>query len=129
MSIHRYTAAQNAAASPREVEIRAFRYVNGLLAGAADFAQRIAALHKASQLWSILVGDLTIESNALPIELKAQLISLGLWAQREAAARMADEESLGPLIALHRDMIAGLEGQVALPPPVIASVAFQAAVA
>ncbi len=129
MSIHRYAAAQNAAASPREVEIRAFRYVNGLMAGATDFAQRIAALHKVSQLWAILVGDLTLESNALPAELKGRLISLGLWAQREAAARMADEGSLAPLIALHRDMIAGLEGQGAMLPPAIASAPFQAAVA
>jgi flagellar protein FlaF len=128
MSIHRYAAAQNAAASPREIEIRAFRYVNGLMAGATDFAQRVAALHKVSQLWSILVGDLTTDSNALPMELKARLISLGLWAQREAAARMADEESLDPLIALHRDMIAGLEGQGMMTPPPVAA-AFQAAVA
>jgi flagellar protein FlaF len=129
MSIHRYAAAQNAAASPREIEIRAFRYVNGLMAGATDFAQRVAALHKVSQLWSILVGDLTTDSNALPMELKARLISLGLWAQREAAARMADEESLAPLIALHRDMIAGLEGQGMMMPPPVTAAAFQAAVA
>jgi flagellar protein FlaF len=125
MGIHRYAAAQDAAASPREIELRAFRYVNGLLLGAADFAQRVHALHKTSQLWGLLIGDLTLDGNRLPDPLKAQLISLGVWAQREAAARMADEASLEPLIALHQDMIAGLEGQARRPP----AAAFQAAVA
>lgn len=125
MGVHRYAAAQNAAASPREIEIRAFRYVNGLLAGAADFPQRVQALHKTTQLWALLIGDLSLDGNALPDALKAQLISLGLWAQREAAARMADEGSLEPLMALHRDMIAGLEGQARQ----LAGTAFQSAVA
>ncbi len=125
MGVHRYAAAQNAAASPREIELRAFRYVNGLLAGAVDFAQRVQALHKTSQLWGLLIGDLTLETNALPDALKARLISLGVWAQREAAARMSDEASLEPLMALHRDMIAGLEGQARQ----VAAATFQAAVA
>ncbi|MGG5808883.1 flagellar biosynthesis regulator FlaF [Falsiroseomonas sp. CW058] len=114
MSIARYAAAQNAAASPREIELRAFRYVNGLLAGAADVPARAAALSKTTQLWSILIGDLSLDANGLPLELRARLISLGLWAQREAAARMLDAGSLAPLIELHRDMIAGLEAQASV---------------
>jgi flagellar protein FlaF len=113
MSAARYAAAQNAAATPREIELRAFRYVNGLLTGAADVPARVAALGKTSQLWSLLITDLASDGNALPDDLKARLISLGLWAQREAAARMVDEASLAPLIELHRDMIAGLEAQAA----------------
>ncbi|WP_270936528.1 flagellar biosynthesis regulator FlaF [Falsiroseomonas oryzae] len=113
MGVARYAAAQNAASSPKELELRAFRYVNGLLAGAGDVPARATALQKTAQLWSILVGDLTLDSNGLPDELKGRLISLGIWAQREAAARMMDDASLQPLIALHRDMIAGLEAQAA----------------
>lgn len=113
MSVARYAARQNSAASPKELELRAFRYVNGLLAAAADVPARAMALQKASQLWSILLGDLALDSNGLPDELKGRLISLGIWAQREASARMADDRPLSPLIDLHRDMIAGLEGQAA----------------
>jgi flagellar protein FlaF len=112
MTAARYAAAQDAAATPREIEIRAFRYVNGLLAGAADAPARVAALAKALQLWTVLLGDLASDGNRLPDELRARLISLGLWAQREAAARMEDAAPLTPLIELHRDMIAGLEAQV-----------------
>lgn len=113
----RYAAQQNAAASPREVELRAFRYVNGLLAAASDVPARALALHKTHLLWSMLIADLSQPGNALPPDLKGRLISLGLWAQREAAARLDDEASLEPLVALHRDMIAGLEAQQPAPAP------------
>ena len=113
----RYASQQNAAASPREVELRAFRFVNGLLASAADVPARARALHKTHQLWSLLISDLAQPGNALPADLKGRVISLGLWAQREAAARLEDEASLEPLIALHRDMIAGLEAQEKVPAP------------
>ena len=119
----RYAAQQNAAASPREVELRAFRYVNGLLAAATDLSARARALHKTHMLWSLLIDDLAQPGNALPPDLKGRLISLGLWAQREAASRLDDAASLEPLLALHRDMIAGLEAQQALPasPPFAAA--------
>jgi flagellar protein FlaF len=113
----RYAAQQNAAASPREIELRAFRYVNGLLAGASDLPGRAMALHKTHQLWSLLLGDLTQPGNGLPPVLKGRLVSLGIWAQREASARLDDSGSLAPLIELHRDMIAGLESQQAAPAP------------
>lgn len=113
----RYAAQQNAAATPRETELRAFRYVNGLLAAAADTPSRAQALHKTHMLWSLLIADLALPGNALPPELKGRLVSLGLWAQREAAARLEDAAPLAPLIELHRDMIAGLEAQQAALPP------------
>ncbi|HEV7268650.1 MAG TPA: flagellar biosynthesis regulator FlaF [Falsiroseomonas sp.] len=116
MSLARYTAVQNAA-SPREIELRAFRYVNGLLAAAGDTAARAMALNKTHQLWSLLLADLMLPGNALPADLKGRLISLGLWAQREAAARLDDAGGLAPLIELHRDMIAGLEAQAGIVAP------------
>lgn len=115
MGAHRYAATQNAAASPREIELRAFRYVNGLLAVASDVPSRATALEKTHRLWAILIRDLASANNALPPELRGRLLSLGLWAQREADARLGDARSLEPLIALHRDMIDGLEAQTRAP--------------
>ena len=111
MSVARYAATQNAAASPREIELRALRYVNGLLAASRDLRSRAVALEKTHRLWSILVRDLGSPGNALPPDLRANLISLGLWAQRECDARLNDAKSLEPLMALHRDLIEGLEAQ------------------
>ncbi len=45
MALARYAAQQNAAASPHEIELRAFRYVNGLLAAATGTPSRAMALH------------------------------------------------------------------------------------
>jgi flagellar protein FlaF len=120
MSASSYASVQSRIETPRETEIRAFRYVNGLLSSAGDAASRAAALHKAHRLWSILLGDLTSPDNRLPVELRASLVSLGLWAQREALARLSDDRGVEPLLALHRDMIEALEAQVsapAAPPP------------
>ena len=111
MSIARYAAA-SAMVSPRDTEIAAFRHVNTLLAtGMEQGIERIKALHKAHRLWSILLSDLLSEGNALPPPLKARLVSLGLWAQRESISRMHDAGSLEPLMNLHRDMIEGLQAQ------------------
>jgi flagellar protein FlaF len=127
MSVARYAATQNAAASPREIELRAFRYINGLLGAATDTRGRAVALEKTHRLWSILISDLGAPGNALPAELRAQLISLGLWAQRESNARLDDTRSLEPLMALHRDMIEGLEAQVRRAPKPPVPAAFAAA--
>jgi flagellar protein FlaF len=132
MSVARYAASQNAAATPREIELRAFRYVNGLLATAGEDARgRAVALERTHRLWSILLGDLLSPGNALPAELKGRLVSLGLWAQRESMVRMDDLGSLEPLMALHGDMIAGLDAQsrVPVPTPEIAPRAFVASTA
>lgn len=117
MSIARYAASQNAAASPHEIELRAFRYVNGLLHAASDIRGRAVALEKAHRLWSLLIGDLISPGNGLPADLKGRLVSLGLWAQRECSARLDDDGSLEPLIGVHRDMIEGLEAQARQAPP------------
>ncbi|UFN48297.1 flagellar biosynthesis regulator FlaF [Roseomonas sp. OT10] len=112
MSVSRYARNQDASASPRDIELRAFRYVNGLLAAAPERgAARAVALNKAYRLWSILLADLLGPGNGLEPGLKGKLVSLGLWAQRECLARTEDAAGLEPLVALHRDMIEALESQ------------------
>lgn len=113
MSISRYAATMAATQGPRETELRAFRYVNGLLAGAGDdVPARAVALRKSFQLWSILLSDLMLPTNPLPEELKARLASLSLWAQGESNRCLIDDaRSLEPLLAVNRDMIEALEAQ------------------
>ncbi len=121
MSAARYAASQDAIDSPRDIELRTLRYVNGLLTAAgANIAARATALHKAHRMWSILITGLMDDRNALPPGLKGSLVSLGLWAQRESLSRMSDGESLQPLIALHRDLIEGLDAQARDVTPVMA---------
>lgn len=43
----------------------------------------VEALHFLNRVWSTLVEDLGSTENALPAELRANLISIGLWLLRE----------------------------------------------
>jgi flagellar protein FlaF len=45
--------------------------------------EAIEALHFTNRLWTTFVEDLGSGDNALPAELRANLISIGLWVLRE----------------------------------------------
>lgn len=46
--------------------------------------EAIEALHFTNRVWTTFVEDLGSPDNALPKELRANLISIGLWLLREA---------------------------------------------
>ena len=46
--------------------------------------QTVEAIHFMTRVWTSFVEDLGSEENALPVELRANLISIGLWVLREA---------------------------------------------
>lgn len=45
--------------------------------------QAVEALHFTNRVWTALLEDLSSDENALPKELRANLISIGLWLLRE----------------------------------------------
>lgn len=59
-----------------------------LLVAARDKGPRsmesVQAIHFLNRVWSNFVEDLGSEDNELPQELRANLISIGLWLLREA---------------------------------------------
>ena len=50
----------------------------------ADSLERTEAVHFLTRIWTTFIQDLGSEDNALPEELRANLISIGLWLLREA---------------------------------------------
>jgi flagellar protein FlaF len=63
------------------------RSIDMLLAARAagtDSMEAIEALHFLNRVWTTLIEDLGSPENALPRELRANLISIGLWLLREA---------------------------------------------
>lgn len=121
MSVSRYAAARNAVPqSTREIELRAFRMVNAMLAAAGDdVSARARALAKNIELWSLLLGDLVHPDNGLPRDLKARLASLALWSREQSDRAITDLAiSLEPLMAVNRDMIEALEAQAKAAGPV-----------
>ena len=111
-----FRTPQIGAATPRETEILAFGLCNDRLTRAATTRERIEALGKTQQLWSLLVNDLGSEGNRLPDELKQNLLRLGFWAMDYTTRATLQNLPLEPLVALHRDMIEGLRAQQASPP-------------
>ncbi|KQQ88238.1 flagellar biosynthesis regulator FlaF [Aureimonas sp. Leaf324] len=69
--------------------------------------EAIEAIYLTRSLWSVLVEDLANPENALPEELRAALISIGLWIMREAEAirlgRSDDFSAMIEITAMIRD--------------------------
>jgi flagellar biosynthesis activator protein FlaF len=67
---------------------------------ATDFLRR---------LWSIFISDLGDEDNGLPTELRASLISIGMWIRREAdLIDSGQSENFDGLIDINRLIAEGL---------------------
>ncbi|MBO6814767.1 MAG: flagellar biosynthesis regulator FlaF [Rhizobiaceae bacterium] len=60
----------------------------------SDRMLRTRAIHLTSQVWSYFLNDLASSENATPKELKASLISIGIYIMKHLNA-MRSEESLG----------------------------------
>jgi flagellar biosynthesis activator protein FlaF len=103
-------------ASAQEAEILAFGLCNNRMQRAADAKARIDALHQNHLLWSALVRDLAAEGNALPADLKRQLIELGMWSMRYGTQATVQNLPLTPLIEVNRNLMDGLKAQVAAQP-------------
>ena len=100
-------AASSGHRSVREQEAEVFRMVNAALRRGRDAGgpQRTRALADTLRLWNTvldLVGD---PENALPAELRAAIISVGMTVQREARR---DAPNFDFLIAINENIAAGL---------------------
>lgn len=120
MSLQAYQKASARAENPREMEYRLFGQVTRALMAAAesdvsDTATRIDALDWNRRLWSVLATDCADSDNSLPVELRAQIISLSIWVNKHSSAVMRREEDFAPLIDVNRIMMQGLAGQVGGP--------------
>jgi flagellar protein FlaF len=118
MSLQAYQQVSARAESPRDLEYRLFGQVTRALMEAAetdpsDFKTRIDALDWNRRLWSTLASDCASPENALPVPLRAQMISLSLWVNRHTSAVMRREEEIAPLIDINRMIMQGLSGQSA----------------
>lgn len=61
--------------------------------------QTVEAIHYLNRIWTAFIEDLGRADNELPRELRANLISIGLWLLREAdAVRRGESDNFGGLI-------------------------------
>ena len=112
MSIKAYQRAATQAESPRELEYRAFGQATASLLRAKEeglkFAELAEALQANQRLWSMLAADCALPGNQLPLDLRAQIISLSLWVARYTSEVQRSAADLDPLIDVNRTMMEGL---------------------
>ena len=68
----------------RQLLTRSIDLLTSAAASGRDSQEAVEALHFTNRVWTTFVEDLGSADNALPKELRANLISIGLWLLREA---------------------------------------------
>ena len=116
MSILAYQRAATQADTPRELEYRAFGQVTAGLVRVKEQANThkgplAEALDANRRLWNILSADCSVPENKLPIGLRAQIISLGLWVSRYSSEVLREGADIDPLIDINRTMMEGLSAR------------------
>ncbi len=115
MGLQAYQKAAARAENPKEAEYRLFGQVTRALMDAkqlpdTQFHGRVEALDWNRRLWSTLATDCSQPDNALPMPLRAQIISISIWVNRHTSAVIRREEEIDPLIDINRIIMQGLHG-------------------
>lgn len=110
--LHKSGYGINAVRTARDAEYDIFSRVTRMLREADTRAEQIAATYKNNELWTLLASDLANPENALPDELKANLISLAIFSIRHGSSVMQGEALVQPLIDINMSMMKGLRGSV-----------------
>jgi len=97
----------------RQTEIAAFSRVNRELTTASTPAQRIRALGRNHDLWSLLLKDLGQSGNRLPKPLRDELIRLAVWSMRYSIHANLIDLPVEPLVIVNTNIIEGLKLQAA----------------
>lgn len=98
----------------RSDEVEAFNRAIQLLTEAEQSGprsrQRVDALFFVTRLWTVLIEDLAKPENDLPPQLRADLISIGIWSLREVERiRISGEGSLKDVIEISTIIRDGLK--------------------
>jgi flagellar protein FlaF len=115
MTLTAYQNARSRAETPRAAEFRLMSQITGEMMDAETAglkgAMLMQPLHRNREMWSAFATDCGATGNGLPNELRAQIISLGLWVERFTRDVVAGREPIGELISLNRTIMEGLRGQ------------------
>ncbi|WP_339856531.1 flagellar biosynthesis regulator FlaF [uncultured Nisaea sp.] len=118
--IDAYKKTINQTATSRDTEYRLLAQVTSELMKAIDnkkgaandpskMAQVASALNWNKQVWDVFVEDCGTAGNQLPRDLRAAIVSLGIWVTKETAIALEGEGDLDSLVAVNRDIMKGLK--------------------
>jgi flagellar biosynthesis activator protein FlaF len=120
MSLSAYQTAQRRAETPREIEYRLFAQVTRALMEAqtlprTEIARRMDALDWNRRVWSAMAADCLEDTNQLPQQLRASIVSLSLFVGRHSSEVMRTGGDMEALIEINRMIMQGLAGQIDQP--------------
>ncbi|WP_323008583.1 flagellar biosynthesis regulator FlaF [Paracoccus sp. (in: a-proteobacteria)] len=72
----------------------------------------IEAVNANSQLWTIIIADLTHSENNLPADVKAGLLSLAFFSLKLGRKILSDKVSADPLVEINISIMKGLRGDM-----------------
>lgn len=89
------------------------RSIDLLIAGresGARSVQSVEAIHFLNRVWTNFIDDLGSADNELPKDLRANLISIGLWLLREAeSVRQGESQNFDGLIEVSQIIRDGIQ--------------------
>ena len=109
-----YEQTQKSALPPREVEAMAFTKAALMLDEAKgqieDYDSYAAALKFNQLLWTIIQADIVDPANKLPPQLKANILSLSIFVDKQTVKALADTngDHLDSLIDINKNLAEGL---------------------
>ena len=109
-----YQSQQRQNLTPREAEAMAFTKAAVMMEDArkdpTDYELFSQALRFNHLLWTIIQADITDKANQLPPEIKANVLSLSIFVDKQTTQALAegDPDLLKTLININRNMAEGL---------------------
>jgi flagellar biosynthesis activator protein FlaF len=76
------------------------------------FPRLAQAVFDNQRLWGVLAEDLMQDGNALPVQLRGQLVALAEFVRRHSLGVLAGRGSVAPLIDINTAIMKGLRGEV-----------------
>ena len=112
-----YAKTNNVVRTPREQERDIIALVTQRLRAASAAKDDAILLARAvsdnTTVWYILISDLASEGNQLPVELRAQIVSVGLAVIRECEKLNKADIDLDFLVSINQAIIDGLTDSTA----------------
>lgn len=107
-----YQQTTRQTATPRGLEYRLLGEVTAAMLAAerepADRHAKTRALLWNKKVWDNFMLELSEDNNALPRQLRAALVSLGIWVTRETYRVMDELDSATSLIDINKEIMQGL---------------------
>lgn len=108
-----YGKVQNVTENPRATERRLLSQVTAALIEAGKSGDNVQKLYDAilwnKRVWDTFAYEAAADDNALPKEIRAGIISLAIWVNKETTLIMDGQTDLEPLISVNKSIIDGLK--------------------